>query len=580
MVEDNDKPEKGDSKAEVTKRDSRHLRGTIAETLATDSPNFTKDDTSLLKFHGIYQQDDRDKRHENRKAGKDEEWIFMIRCAIPAGVLTAEQYLNLDRIADDHANGTLRVTTRQGIQFHGVVKRNLKRTIARINEKLITTLSACGDVERNVMACPAPLSDPAHVTLRRIAREIAVQLRPASHAYHEIWLDGEKHLCTEDEEPFYDNAYLPRKFKTGIALADDNCIDVYTQDLGLIAFTDHGRLLGFNILIGGGLGMTHGKEDTEARLGQPLGFIEPENAVEAARTVAAVFRDFGNRADRRHARLKYVIRQRGMDWFRDEFRKRALFTLHAWRPLAPPTFHDHLGPNPQGDHTWFYGVFIENGRVKNNGHMRMKSALRRIVESFRPGITLTPHQNLLLTGLSRESADAVEKTLMEHGVTPATQLSAARRYSMACPALPTCGLAMAESERIMPDVVGRFERLLLELGMRDVPITLRMTGCPNGCARPYTADIAFVGRRPDIYHIYVGGGLPGDRVVDLYAGDVHVNDMIETLRPLLTGWARHRTNGESFSDYYQRLLGSRPPRQGITGREEATRSVLELKILN
>lgn len=568
-----------ESKAEPIKRNSRHLRGGIADGLAAESSHFTKDDAGLLKFHGIYQQDDRDKRHANRKAGKEEEWIFMVRCAIPAGVLTADQYLNLDAIADDHAGGAMRVTTRQGIQFHGVIKRQLKRTIARINEKLVTTLSACGDVERNVMACPAPLPDPAHVTLRRIAREIAVQLRPASRAYHEIWLDGEKHTCTDEEEPFYGDAYLPRKFKTGIALADDNCIDVYTQDLGLVAFTHDGRLLGFNVLVGGGLGMTHGKESTEARLGQPLGFIEADHAVEAARTVAAIFRDYGNRDDRRQARLKYVIRDRGIEWFREEFRRRALFPLLEWRAMGSPVFHDHLGLNPQSHNTWFYGVFIENGRIRDEGTVRMKSALRNIVEAYRPGITLTPHQNLLLTGLREETTGPIEQILIDHGVRPVAQLSAARRYSMACPALPTCGLAMAESERLMPTVVDRFERLLDELGIRDLPLSLRMTGCPNGCARPYTGDIAFVGRRPDVYHVYVGGGMPGDRVVDLYAPDVPVDALTDTLRPLLAAWASERSDGESLSDYYQRRMGNRPSRQGVTGRENPTRELLELKVL-
>ena len=575
MVEDVEG--KGESKAEIAKRNSRHLRGTIAEALASEATHFEGGDKGLLKFHGTYQQDDRDLRHENRKKGLEEAYQFMIRCAIPGGVVTADQYLGLDALSDQYGNRTLRITTRQGFQLHGVIKKNLKATIAGINHTLLTTISACGDVERNVMTCPAPLYDEAHVTLRRIAREIAVQLRPATRAYHEIWLDGEKVLSTEQEEPFYGDVYLPRKFKTAIALADDNCVDVYNDDAGLIAIVKGGKLAGFNVLVGGGMGMTHGKADTVARLAEPVGFVNVEHGVETIRTMVAIFRDYGNRADRRHARIKYVINERGIEWFRDEFRRRALFDLHEWRPIPRPSFHDHLGRNPQGNGKWFYGVFIENGRIADAA-VKIKTALREIVRRFRPGLALTASQNILLTGLAERDLDGVERMLSDHGVKGVAQLSAARRFSMACPALPTCGLAMAESERIMPDVVSMFEGELTALGLRDVPITLRMTGCPNGCARPYTADIAFVGRRPDVYQVYVGGGMQGDRVVDLYAADVTVQDLIPALHPLLSAWAKDRRADESLSDFYQRALQRDKPRQGITGREDPTRDLVQLKI--
>jgi sulfite reductase beta subunit-like hemoprotein len=575
MVEDAGKTE---SKIEVVKRNSRHLRGTIAETLASEATHFSESDETLLKFHGAYQQDDRDVRHERRKQKLEEAYMFMIRCAIPGGVVTADQYLAMDELADRCANGTLRVTTRQGFQFHGVIKKNLKAAIAGINHCLLTTLSACGDVERNVMTCPAPLADEAHVLLRRLAREIAVQLRPGTRAYHEIWLDGEKAVSTEQEEPFYGDTYLPRKFKSGIAIADDNCIDVYNYDAGLIAIVEGGKVAGFNVLVGGGMGMTHGKADTVARLAEPVGFVDPEHGVETIRTIAAIFRDFGNRADRRHARLKYVINERGIEWFRDEFRHRAPFDLLEWRPIPRPSFHDHLGRHPQGDGKWFYGVFIENGRIADRDDVRMKTALREIVRRFRPGLALTASQNIMLTGLTERDIDAIEGLLTDHGVKTVAQLTAARRYSMACPALPTCGLAMAESERVMPGVVDMFENELTSLGLRDAPITLRMTGCPNGCARPYTADIAFVGRRPDIYHDYVGGGMEGDRVADLYAADVTVQDLVATLRPLLAAWAKDRRPNEGLSDFYQRILQRDAPRQSITGREDPTRELVELKI--
>lgn len=571
-------PKAEESKAEVAKRSSRHLRGTIAETLAAGATHFSKDDTQLLKFHGIYQQDDRDVRHERRAAGREAAYQFMVRCSIPAGVLTADQYLNMDAVADKHANGSLRVTTRQGFQLHGVISSSLKSTIAGINKKLITTLSACGDVERNVTACPAPLSDEAHATVRRVAREIGIQLRPASGAYHEIWLDGEKQVSTAQEEPFYGDQYLPRKFKTAVALADDNCVDIYTHDLGLIALVEGGRLTGYDVLVGGGLGMTHNKPDTMARLAQRLGLIEPEHAVETAKTVAAIFRDFGNRADRRHARLKYLIAERGIDWFRNEFQRRALFVLHDWRPIPDPVWYDHLGRHKQSDGRFFLGVYVENGRIKDNDGPRLKTALRRIVDTHRAGVTLTPQQNVILTGLDEAAVSDAEQILIDHGVTLATQLTPARRYSMACPALPTCGLALAESERVMPSVVDRVEKELESLGLGGEPITVRMTGCPNGCTRPYTADIAFVGRRPDVYHVYVGGGLPGNRIVDLYAADVHLDDFVKVLHPLLTGWAHNRRPAEGLSDYYQRLLNQSEPRQAITAREEPTKQLIQLKV--
>jgi len=569
--------EKNESKVEVAKRESKHLRGTIAETLASDATHFGKDDIQLIKFHGIYQQDDRDVRHERRKAGEEEAYQFMIRCAIPGGVLSAEQYLNLDEIADEFANGSLRATTRQGVQFHGVIKKNLKATIAKINEKLVTTISACGDVERNVMACPAPLPDEEHVVLRRVAREIAEQLRPASKAYHEIWLNGEKHHSTQNEEPFYGDRYLPRKFKTGISLAYDNCVDIYTHDLGLIAVVDHGRLVGFNVLVGGGMGMTHGKADTFAQLAEPLGFIAPDHAVLTARTVASIFRDFGDRSDRRHARLKYLVAERGIEWMRGEFRERAGIELKGFHSIERASCSDHLGCHPQENGTKFYGVYIENGRIVDRGTHRIKTALKRIIQTHRPGVTVTPHQNVLLTGLDESEVEKVERTLIAHGVTPPAQLSSARRNSMACPALPTCGLAMAESERLMPIVVDRFERELETLGLADEPIAIRMTGCPNGCARPYTADIAFVGRRPDVYQVYVGGGLHGDRVADLYAADVPADELVQTLRPLLESWAKHRQVGETLGDFYHRLLERKEPRRRVTGREQPTKDQVEAR---
>jgi sulfite reductase beta subunit-like hemoprotein len=566
-----------DSKVEHAKRQSRHLRGTIADTLRGEAAHFEGDDVTLLKFHGTYQQDDRDaRRRRDEAAGKS--YSFMVRVALPGGALDAGQYLALEEVADRWANGTLRVTTRQGFQFHGVVKHGLKETIAEVNRRLMTTLAACGDVSRNVMGCPAPAADEAHAAVRAAAEGIAERLRPASRAYHEIWLDGERQVSTEEEEPFYGDAYLPRKFKTGVALSTDNCVDIWSQDVGLVAVVDGRTVRGFNLLVGGGLGMTHHKADTAARLAQPLGFVAAEQAVEAVRIVAAIFRDHGNRADRRHARLKYLLAEWGMARFRAEFERRAGFPLAPAVELPPLPYHDHLGRHRQPDGRWFYGVFVQSGRITDGGGQRLKAALHEIVTRLRPGVRLTGQQNVLLTDLDDAGVRAVEVLLREHGVTPAQELSAARRFSMACPALPTCGLAVAESERAMPEVLDRFEAELTALGLRDEPLTIRMTGCPNGCARPYTADIAFVGRSLGLYNVYVGGGLGGDRVVDLFRADVRSEDLLEAVRPLLARWAAERGAGEGLSDFYQRLVGRTERRTSITGREEPSADLVALAV--
>lgn len=566
-----------DTKVEAAKRQSRHLRGTITEALGSGLGHFEGDDVTLLKFHGTYQQDDRDAR-KRRDESAEKAYAFMVRVALPAGALDAEQYLALEEVADTWANGTLRVTTRQGFQFHGVLKRDLKSTIAAVNRHLMTTLAACGDVSRNVMGCPAPVDDEAHQAVRAAARGIAERLRPASKAYHEIWLDGQRQVSTEEEEPFYGDAYLPRKFKTGVALASDNCVDIWSQDVGLVAVVDGRTVRGFNVLVGGGLGMTHHKADTTARLAEVLGFVAPEHAVEAVRIVAAIFRDHGNRADRRHARLKYLLAEWGLERFRAEFERRAAFPLAPAAELPSLPYHDHLGRHRQPDGRWFYGVFVQSGRITDTGPHRLKTALHEIVSRFRPGVHLTGQQNVLLTDLDDAGVKAVEAILREHGVTPAQELSAARRFSMACPALPTCGLAVAESERAIPEVLDRLEAELTALGLRDEPLTIRMTGCPNGCARPYTADIAFVGRSLGLYNVYVGGGLGGDRVVDLFRADVRTEGLLEAVRPLLVRWAAERAPGEGLSDFYQRLVGRTERRTVLSGREEPTAELVALAV--
>lgn len=564
------------SKVEHAKQKGDFLRGTIPEVLADSTvDHFEHDDLQLLKFHGTYQQDDRDLRSSRRAEGLDKAYSFMLRVTLPAGQLTAQQYLDLDRMADQYANGTIRLTTRQAIQFHGVLKGNLKSTMASISHSLMTTLAACGDVCRNVMATAAPLEDDVHRTIRETAIAIAADLRPATNAYYEIWLDGERVESTMSEEPFYGETYLPRKFKTGVTIMGDNQIDIYSYDAGLIGIVDGGRLIGFNVVAGGGLGMSHGRENTFAQLAHDIGFVDVQHGVAVIRAIASIYRDYGNRADRKHARLKYLINDRGLKWFQDELQSRCEFEiLPAWA-INEIEINDWLGRHRQGESTWFYGLFVENGRIKDTPECRMRSAIRNIVAQTGCGITLTAQQSLLFTGLSADQLDWIEATLADHGVPLVDQLSSARRYSMACPALPTCGMAVAESERVAPAMVDQLEQVLRTLGVGDVPLTFRMTGCPNGCARPYTADIALVGRRPNIYHIFVGGRIQGDRVADLYAADVHADDFVPTLLPLLTKWAAERRDGEGLGDFYQRLCGRSQPRQRVTGKERASLPVIQ-----
>lgn len=566
------------SKVEQAKVSSNGLRGTLVETLESDATHFEEDDKQLLKFHGIYQQDDRDVRIANKKAGLDKAWSFMIRLNIPGGRLTASQWLELDRLADLYGRGSLRITTRQSVQYHGVLKGDLRSLIAGVNaDAAMTSLAACGDVQRNVMAVPAPIDDEAHRAVRRLAVDITRALLPRTRAYHEVWIDGEKvEDAAAGTEDFYGDSYLPRKFKTGIALDTDNSIDVFAYDCGLIGLTGSGRVRGWNLVVGGGFGMTHKKPDTFARIATPIGLVPPDRAVDAVREVAAIFRDHGNRSDRRHARLKYLIEEWGVDRFREELRSRIDWEIGDPAPMARPIQRDYLGVHEQGDGRWFYGVFVQNGRVVDRDGVRVRSALREAVRRLEPSVVLTPMQSVLFGDLARGQVDELESILLAHGVATPGELSNARRYSMACPALPTCGLALAESERIFPDVVSVLEKELGRLGLGDVPLNIRMTGCPNGCARPYNADIGFVGRKPGVYHIFVGGGLAGDRLADLFAADVRIEEAAETLRPLLTRFRDEREDDELLGDFYRRITARTERRTILTGDEQPSAQLVQL----
>ncbi|MEX0775765.1 MAG: NADPH-dependent assimilatory sulfite reductase hemoprotein subunit [Phycisphaeraceae bacterium] len=573
---------KKQTKVEEAKKNSHFLRGTIDQALHSDSPGFEQDDQQLLKNHGVYQQDDRDAREANKVLGGEREIIFMTRIKVPGGDLTPQQYLGMDKIAEELTlNRALRVTTRQNFQLHGVLKGTLKEAIKRVNQVMLSTLCGCGDVERNIMAPPAPFANPAHQAARGLAKQLSDALVPQTHAYHEIWLDGEKVDSSLDSEPLYGEQYLPRKFKTGIGLYDDNSTDVHSQDVGLIAILEGDEFKGVNILVGGGLGMTHKMEDTYARLGTPLGYAPAKHAIEVVRTIAEMFRDYGDRTDRKHARLKYIIEEQGIDAFREEFVSRVSFKLEPWQGNGHLAHQDWLGLHEQGDGRYFYGQYIANGRIMDTEVLRMKTAFRKIVEGLGPRVILTPNQNIIFGDLSEGDVEKLKRVVEAYNLPKVEGMSGVRRGAMACPALPTCGLALTEAERIIPEVLDDLEREFVRLELDEEPITVRMTGCPNGCARPYTADIGLVGHKPGHYDIFLGGRLAGDRLADLYAQNVPQADLVLVLRPVLEAWAHRRTPGQGLGDYYQQLVAHQVAPHILTGSKESpTRQTVEAKILS
>ena len=543
------------SKVEHVKADSHYLRGQIAEELQEDTSHFSGDSVNLMKFHGVYQQEDRDVRQARKAAGTEKAYQFMVRSRIPGGVLTAEQYLAEDDLAGLYGNDTLRITTRQGLQLHGILKGDLHATIHSINECLLSTLAACGDVNRNVMACPAPTDDAAHRQVQEIANQIAMHLAPRSNAYHEIWIDGEKAhtLEAEESEPLYGPTYLPRKFKIGIAFPDDNCVDIYTQDIGLVAIVEDTKLTGFSVLIGGGMGSTHGKKETFPRLGSVLCDINLDEVLPVVETIVTVQRDFGDRQNRKHARMKYVVEERGIQWFREQVEQRLGYTLRDPRPVELHNVHDHLGWHEQGDGRWFVGLHIENGRIKDTATKQVRTGLRRVISHYRPGIRLTALQNILLTDIPVEQRAGIEAMLAEYGISTRPEDAGTYRFAMACPAMPTCGLALADAERTLPAIMQQIEADLRDLGLEKEPLSVRMTGCPNGCARPYMGDIGFVGRTKDVYSVYVGGDWANTRLNTLYEDSVHVKNLTSTLRPLFVLWKDERLPQETFGDFCHRL---------------------------
>ncbi|MBA4147969.1 MAG: NADPH-dependent assimilatory sulfite reductase hemoprotein subunit [Verrucomicrobia bacterium] len=558
MINSENNPEaapvgKPPTRNEGLKENSPTLSGNILSTL--NDPNvdrFSEDDYEFLKFHGIYQGDDRDLR----KTGKT--YQFMIRGRLPGGIVTADQYIAFDDIACRYANNTLRITTRQSFQFHGVVKSGLGPLMKKINDSMCSTIAACGDVNRNVMAAPTPATSPVIELVQQHARDVSNALLPQSKAYHQIWVEGvELNLAEENKtfvDPLYGKTYLPRKFKVAFAIPPLNDVDVFTNDLGFVAIVEGDQLLGYNVIVGGGLGMSHGNAQTYPRVGDLLGFITPEQLIEVSKGVLTVHRDFGDRTNRKHARLKYVIEERGVEWFRNELETRLGYKLETARPYKFTKQGDQYGWHKQLDGKYFLTLFVENGRIKDTETWQLKTALRKVVAEFRPEVRLTPSQNLILTNVQPEQRDGINKLFAEHKIATENQGSAIRLASIACPALPTCGLALSESERVMPEVITRIEGLLAETNLAGEEIVIRMTGCPNGCARPYMAEIAFVGRAPNKYQLYLGGNEASTRLNKLFKENVKNDEIESALRPLFSRYSSERASGERFGDWVERVL--------------------------
>ena len=541
---------------ETFKINSHHLRGSIAADLAdATTGNISEESNQLSKFHGLYMQDDRDKRNALKKEGKEKAFAFMCRVRLAGGKATAKQWLVLDKLADDIASPSLRLTTRQTFQFHGVVKGNIKKLIKGMHQALLDSIAACGDVNRNVMAPPNPERSEILEQVYKDAADWSNYALPKTRAYHEIFLDEELVAGGEPEiEPMYGDTYLPRKFKTGFAIPPSNDVDIFSQDLGYIAIVEDGKLAGYNVTVGGGLGMSHGNAETFPRLADLLGFIPADKVNEVGAAVLTTQRDFGDRTNRKHARLKYTIQDRGIEWFRGEVQKRISFQLEPARPFNFTTIEDPFGWHECTDGTWFYGLHILSGRIKDVPGWPMKTALREIAGIHEGDFRLTPSQNVTISGVSAAKKAEIQAILEKHGLSHENDRSGIRLNALSCVALPTCGLALAESERDLPSILGKFETALDEAGLRDDAISLRITGCPNGCCRPYLAEIGFVGKAPGKYALYLGAKYNGTRLNRLFSPSITIDAAVETLAPIIKRYAKERQEGEGFGDFCDREI--------------------------
>lgn len=544
---------------ERLKAGSNYLRGSIAQGLVDPLTwAIDENDNKLLKFFGIYLQDDRDLRDERRRQKLEPAWQFMVRLRLPGGLLTPRQWLQLDALAHSHGNAALRITDRQTFQFHGVVKPKLKPLIQGFREVGLDTLAACGDDSRGVMAAPAPHRSHIHREVHELAAAVSAHLRPRTSAYREIWYD--ERPTGPDHEPLYGPTYLPRKFKIGFAVPPANDIDVYAQDLGFIAIIESGRLAGFNVTVGGGMGRTDNAPHTYPRLGDVIGFVTPAEVLAVAEHTMTIQRDYGDRVDRHQARFKYTLDERGLEWFVAELQQRAGFRLQPVRPYRFERNTDEFGWVQGDDGAWHFTLFIRNGRIRDLGPVRLMSALRAIVATHRGEFRLTPNQNVVIARVAAADRERIGALLAGHGVVQETSLL--QRNAVSCVALPTCGLAMAESERYLPDLVVRIEALMREAGVADQPVTIRMSGCPNGCSRPYIAEIGFTGRAPGKYNMYLGGGAHGQRLNRMYLENAGEDRILAALAEMFRRYAAERLAGEPFGDFVVRAAIVREVRTG------------------
>ncbi|MEK4232465.1 assimilatory sulfite reductase (NADPH) hemoprotein subunit [Anoxybacillus sp. FSL W8-0703] len=545
-------PDGPPSDVERIKRESNYLRGTLKETMEDRiTAGIPEDDNRLMKFHGSYLQDDRDLRAERQKQKLEPAYQFMIRVRTPGGVATPEQWLVMDELARKYANGTLKLTTRQAFQFHGVLKWNMKKTLQAINDALLTTLAACGDVNRNVMCNPNPYQSEVHAEVYEWAKRLSDHLLPQTRAYYEIWLDEEKVAGTPEieQEPIYGPLYLPRKFKIGIAVPPSNDVDVFSQDLGFIAIVEQGKLVGFNVAIGGGMGMTHGDRTTYPQLAKVIGFCKPEQVIDVAEKVVTIQRDYGNRSVRKHARFKYTIDRLGLEAVKAELENRLGWKLEEARPYHFEHNGDRYGWVEGVNGTWHFTLFVEGGRVKDTDDYPLMTGLREIAKVHTGDFRLTANQNLVIANVPSEKKEGIDALIQQYKLTDGKHYSALRRNSLACVALPTCGLAMAEAERYLPKLLDKIEEIVEENGLRDEEITIRMTGCPNGCARHVLGEIAFIGKSVGKYNMYLGAAFDGSRLGKLYRENIGEKEILSELRTLFSRYAKERLPGERFGDF-------------------------------
>ncbi|MEC1530187.1 assimilatory sulfite reductase (NADPH) hemoprotein subunit [Bacillus spizizenii] len=545
-------PDGSPSDVERIKRESDYLRGTLKEVMLDRiSAGIPDDDNRLMKHHGSYLQDDRDLRNERQKQKLEPAYQFMLRVRMPGGVSTPEQWLVMDDLSQKYGNGTLKLTTRETFQMHGILKWNMKKTIQTIHSALLDTIAACGDVNRNVMCASNPYQSEIHSEVYEWSKTLSDDLLPRTRAYHEIWLDEERVAGTPEEEvePMYGPLYLPRKFKIGIAVPPSNDIDVFSQDLGFIAIVEEGKLIGFNVAIGGGMGMTHGDTATYPQLAKVIGFCRPEQMYDVAEKTITIQRDYGNRSVRKNARFKYTVDRLGLETVKEELENRLGWSLEEAKPYHFDHNGDRYGWVEGIEDKWHFTLFVEGGRVTDYDDYKLMTGLREIAKVHTGEFRLTSNQNLIIANVSSDKKDEISALIEQYGLTDGKHHSALRRSSMACVALPTCGLAMAEAERYLPTLLDKVEEIIDENGLRDQEITIRMTGCPNGCARHALGEIGFIGKAPGKYNMYLGAAFDGSRLSKMYRENIGEEDILSELRDLLSRYAKEREEGEHFGDF-------------------------------